>query len=136
MDVKQRTLKLNQHQRAELVSRLLELGTVEMVDVLQEVFETRVPDLESRTEQKFCLGIATIKPKFASQHLQDLRSKDGVWLKVVPYTDWKNYQATHEDFVIPEGFYESGRCPSCLIDLISSQRRAICPICGQSIWLT
>ncbi len=134
MDLRQRTLKFSHVEQQELVSRLLELPAHDFLEVLRAVFETRVPDVESRVEQKFFLGVASIKPKLTPDRLQLAFQESGIWLQAVPYVNWNADVAN--DYVVPEGFYEFGRCSTCQIDLISSQRKAICPVCGSNVPLT
>jgi hypothetical protein len=118
--------------KAEIIKSLQGMHGSELIDVLRQVFPTRmeVEKEENIVEYRMFLGVA-IKENIGDD--EDYIVEWGPWiLHAVAYADEKEYGKTFTG----EPFLQYGRCENCNIEICSHVTKALCPICGNKVYLT
>ena len=116
----------NEDDRQALADRLLSLSLAELVDVMRRVLPAHA-DEEGREEsgltRKLVLAEVTV--------FDDDISKPAV--EVVAWPDRDHHGG---GFGAEPGLFEQGRCRRCGVDMTSTAKVALCPICGERCHLT
>jgi hypothetical protein len=111
---------------AELVARLVALPTPIRVEVLRQVFSATESQDRHGLRDRWHIGVV---------HTYDGPGAEGLTREtaVVGYPDRDYYSGGYGPE--PE-LWESGTCPGCGEEVVSSAKRATCPICGSMTSLT
>ncbi|MCR6487300.1 hypothetical protein M8542_31175 [Amycolatopsis sp. OK19-0408] len=110
-------------ERAALASGLSRLPLPELVDVLRRVLPAYAKP-RGATPNTLCL---------AEVWWVSGRRDLGPSVDVVAWPDREYYDG---GFGPASGNWESGTCPECGLDVVSTAKRAFCPACSTPCWLT
>jgi hypothetical protein len=116
---------LDDDARQALADQLLGLPTPELVDILYRVLPARTG---SRYGQTTSLVLAEI-----NQQTDGLADPRDLLISAVAWPDRDYYDG---GFGPEPELWEDGTCPSCGIEVTSTAKRAVCPVCGTVCSLT
>lgn len=118
-------------ERQQLVEHLSRLPIEELVAVLRELFNIRIPNPEetSFNHSRFFLGIAS-----SLLESDDGGSEQwGPWeLAAVAYPDPAHYTGLGPDW----GLCQFGGCMVCGVEARSNVKNGLCSVCGASVYMT
>ncbi|GAA4237606.1 hypothetical protein GCM10022254_50120 [Actinomadura meridiana] len=113
-------------ERERLAQDLLRLGLPELVDVLRRV-------LPAHAEEDTAMPSVLILAEISLPLDGDSSLTEPPFIEAVAWPDRDDYDG---GFGSDLGLYEQGRCAGCELDVISSAKRAFCPVCGAVCHLT
>ena len=116
---------LDDEARQALADRLLRLPTPELVDVLYRVLPART---SSRYDRTTSLVLAEV-----NRQTDGLDDPKDLLISAVAWPDRDYYDG---GFGPEAELWEDGSCPRCGIEVTSTARRAVCPVCGTVCSLT
>ena len=117
-------LVLEDDARQALADQLLALPTPELVDVLHRVLPARTSTSYGQTTS---LVLSEVTQTEGFDRAEDLL------VQVVAWPDRDYYDG---GFGPEPELWESGSCANCRIELVSTAKRAACPVCGAACSLT
>jgi hypothetical protein len=105
--------------REALADQLLDLPTPELVDVLRRVLPARASSHNGLTSRLVLAEVTRVNGGVPGQ--------EGANVAVVAWPDRDYYDG---GFGPEPELWEQGTCTGCGLDVVSSAKRAMCPVCA------
>jgi len=116
-------------ERDKLAAQLAALPMRELLDVLRRVLPAQTDEMGSGLGHALVLAEATWSKDDANP-----ASRADLELALIAWPDRAYYD--HEPLGPDQGLYEEATCSGCAVNVTSTAKRAICPVCATTCYLT